>query len=211
MAAGHVWGIDIGQCGLKALRGTFKDGGITVDSFDYIEYPQILSQADANPDELIREALKTFLSRNVLRGDKVALSLPGSAGLARFIKLPPVDAKQLPNLVGFEAKQQIPFALEDVVWDYQRIPGTQGTADYISADDDDDDDDDDELDLDEVPMETEVGLFAIKRDQVLRSIRPLMDAEVELDYIQLAPIAAYNAMAFDQVRCDEGLDSERSR
>ena len=209
MAAGHVWGIDIGQCGLKALRGTYTNDGVTVDSFDYIEYPQILSQPDANPDQLIREALKTFLSRNNLRGDKVALSLPGQAGLARFIKLPPVDAKQLPNLVGFEAKQQIPFALEDVVWDYQRIPGTQGTAEYIAADDDDDDDDD-ELDLDEVPMETEVGLFAIKRDQVLRSIRPLMDAEVELDYIQLAPIAAYNAMAFDQVRCDEGLDSEKA-
>ena len=184
MAAGHVWGIDIGQCGLKALRGTFTGDGVTVDSFDYIEYPQILGQADANPEELIREALKTFLSRNNVRGDKVALSLPGSAGLARFIKLPPVDAKQLPNLVGFEAKQQIPFALEDVVWDYQRIPGTRGTADFIAPEDDDDDDDDDEIDLDDdddVPMETEVGLFAIKRDQVLRSIRPLMDAEVELD------------------------------
>ena len=122
--AGAVWGIDIGQCGLKALRGKLAGDGKTIDveSFDYIEYPQILSQADANPEELVREALKTFLSRNALRGDKVAIALPGQSGLSRFIKLPPVEPKQLPALVGFEAKQQIPFDLDDVVWDYQQMP-----------------------------------------------------------------------------------------
>ena len=187
--AGHVWGIDIGQCGLKALRGRLADDGqsIVAEAYDYIEYPQILSQPDANPDELVREALKTFLSRNSLRGDKVAISLPGQSGLSRFIKLPPVDSKQLPNLVGFEAKQQIPFALEDVVWDYQRISAEPGSG----SDDDDD-----------LPMETEVGLFAIKRDQVLRSIRHLVDAEVELDIIQLSPIAIYNSIGYDQLQAD---------
>ncbi len=192
MAASHVWGIDIGQCGFKALRGRLADDGqsVVAESYDYIEYPQILSQPDANPDELIREALKTFLSRNSLRGDKVAISLSGQTGLARFIKLPPVDSKQLPNLVGFEAKQQIPFALEDVVWDYERISAEPGTG---GGGDDDDDD---------LPMETEVGLFAIKRDQVLRSIRQLVDAEVELDIIQLSPIAIYNAIGYDQLESD---------
>jgi type IV pilus assembly protein PilM len=113
MASGHVWGIDIGQCGLKALRGRMSSDGksVVAETFDYIEYPQILSQPDADPDSLVREALKTFLSRNSVRGDKVSISLSGQSGLARFIKLPPVDAKTLPNLVGFEAKQQIPFAL----------------------------------------------------------------------------------------------------
>ena len=190
MAAGHVWGIDIGQCGLKALRGRMADDGQSViaEAFDYVEYPQILSQPDANPDQLVRDALKTFLSRNTLRGDKVAISLPGQSGLARFIKLPPADPKQLPALVGFEAKQQIPFALEDVVWDYQRIAAGETVGD--------------EDDEDDLPAETEVGLFAIKRDQVLRSIRPLVDAEVELDYVQLAPMSVYNAMAYDLLQFD---------
>ncbi len=207
MAGGHVWGLDIGQCGLKALRGQLSSDGelIEVDSFDFIEYPQILSQPDANPTELVRDALKTFLSRNTLRGDRVAISLSGQSGLARFIKLPPVDSKQLPNLVGFEAKQQIPFALEDVVWDYQQIPGT--SLDELPAGDDADDDEDGE---DDFPMETEVGLFAIKRDQVLRAIRPLMDAEVELDYIQLAPLAIYNAVSFDRIRSDEGFNPDKA-
>ena len=195
--AGSIWGIDIGQCGLKALRGRLTADGksLEVESFDYVEYPQILSQADANPDELIRDALKTFLARNTLRGDKVAISLPGQAGLSRFIKLPPVEPKQLPALVGFEAKQQIPFDLEDVVWDYQQMPG---------CDTEDDDDDD-------LPMENEVGLFAIKRDQLLRATQPLIDAEVELDFIQLAPIAIYNAIIFDQLPHEDDEEAELDR
>ena len=39
-----VWGIDIGQCALKALRLELVDGKPTATAFDYIEHPKILSQ-----------------------------------------------------------------------------------------------------------------------------------------------------------------------
>ena len=189
MAAGNgVWGIDIGQCGLKALRGELSADGkkVVATSFDYIEYPKILSQPDAQPDQLIRDALKEFLSRNSVRGDKVGISISGQSGLARFIKLPPVDAKKVPDIVKYEAKQQIPFALDDVIWDYQEMP-THGS--------------------DEDVLERMVGLFAMKRDQVFRTIQPLVDAEVELDIIQLTPICIYNSIAFDQL-VDNAPDDE---
>ena len=49
--AGGVWGIDIGQCALRALHGKpGSDGKIVAESFDYVEYPKILSQPDADPD-----------------------------------------------------------------------------------------------------------------------------------------------------------------
>ena len=51
-----VWGIDIGQCALKAMRCTIEDGQVVADAFDYIEYPKILTQPEANPEELIQEA-----------------------------------------------------------------------------------------------------------------------------------------------------------
>src|ERR1700722_869287 len=120
-----VWGIDIGQCALKALRVRAGDDAehITADAFDYIEYPQILSQPEANPAELIREALEQFLSRNTVRGDRVVISVSGQSGLARFIKLPPIEAKKIPDIIKYEARQQIPFALDDVVWDFQTMVG----------------------------------------------------------------------------------------
>ena len=174
-----VWGIDIGQCALKALRCKIGDDKqqLVADAFDYIEYPKILSQPDADPGELIAEALELFLSRNEVVGDKVAISVAGQNGLARFIKLPPVESKKIPDIVRYEAKQQIPFALEDVIWDYQKMPGG-GEEDGFS-------------------METEVGVFAMKREQVIRAIEPFEKAGIELDFIQLTPLTIYNFVAYD--------------
>src|SRR5437660_11127851 len=143
-----VWGIDLGQCGLKALRLEKIDGKVTATAFDYVEHPKILSQPDADPDQLIREALEKFLSRNDLRGDMVAISVPGQSGLARFVKLPPVEEKKINDIVRFEAKQQIPFQLEEVVWDFQKLGSGVVTDGYA--------------------LETEIGLFAMKRDMVTR-------------------------------------------
>src|SRR2546421_576968 len=63
-----VWGIDLGQCALKAVRLEVQDGQVTATAFDYIEHPKILSQPDADPDQLAREALEGFLKRNDLKG-----------------------------------------------------------------------------------------------------------------------------------------------
>ena len=55
-----VWGIDIGQCALKALKCRPHEKEphlIVVESFDYIEYPKILSQPEADPVELVHDAL----------------------------------------------------------------------------------------------------------------------------------------------------------
>ena len=39
-----VWGIDLGQCGLKAIRLTEQEGAVSATAFDFIEHPKILSQ-----------------------------------------------------------------------------------------------------------------------------------------------------------------------
>jgi type IV pilus assembly protein PilM len=178
---GSVWGIDLGQCALKALlcRAGDQPGTIVAEAFDFIEYPKILGQPDANPVELLKEALETFLSRNDVHGTKVAISVSGQSGLARFIKLPPVESKKVPDIVKYEARQQIPFALEDVVWDYQQMAG--GSVEEGFA------------------LETEVGLFAMKRDQVNRALRPFTDAGIEVEIVQLTPVALYNFATFDQM------------
>ncbi len=177
-AANAVWGIDIGQCALKALRCTLADDGQTLqaEAFDYIEYPKILTQPDANPEQLIQDALRQFLANNSIRDSRVAISVSGQSGLSRFIKLPPVESKKIPDIVKYEAKQQIPFSLDDVIWDYQPLLG--GMQD------------------DGVALETEVGLFAMKREQVFRALRPFRDAGIELDIVQLTPICIYNAVTY---------------
>ena len=87
-----------------------------------------------------------ILSRNSVTGDRVAISVGGHAGLVRFIRLPPVEAKKIPDIVKYEARQQIPFDLNDVIWDYQRMGGGSEEEGFA--------------------LEAEIGLFAMKRDAV---------------------------------------------
>ncbi len=183
MAKGNaVWGIDIGQCALKALQcrpHEKEPRRLVVEAFDYIEYPKILTQPEAEPAELVREALQTFLSRNDLTGETVGITVGGQSGLMRFIKLPPVESKKIPDIVKYEARQQIPFSLDDVVWDYQQLTGGSEEDGFA--------------------LEPEVGLFAMKRDQVARALAPLEEAGIEVDLIQLAPLSVYNYVCFDRL------------
>src|SRR4029078_10605703 len=153
---GSVWGIDLGQCALKALRCREGDepGTIVAEAFDYIEYPKMLGQPDANAVELLAEARETFPSCSSLAGDRVAISVSGQSGLSRFIKLPPVETKKIPDIVKYEARQQIPFPLDEVVWDYQQM-GASGDEDGFALD-------------------CEVGIFAMKRDQVNKALQPFV-------------------------------------
>ncbi len=179
-----VWGIDIGISALKALRCVVDPATrqVRAEAFDFVEYPKQLSQSDADATELVLEALRTFLSRNDWRKDKIVISVAGQKGLARFIKLPPVESSKVPDIVRYEAKQQIPFKLEDVVWDYQQIGGgsTEGFA-----------------------LDTEVGIFAIKLDEVRKVLATFDANNVEIAVVQLTPVALYNFALYDQFEASE--------
>ena len=117
-----VWAIDIGSNALKALRITEGEDGLEVIGFDFIEHSNILTSEDVEPGEragIITETMHKFASRNDVDHDKVAISVAGHNSFARFIKLPPVEQKRIPEIVQFEAVQQIPFDINDVEWDWQ--------------------------------------------------------------------------------------------
>ncbi len=172
-----VWGVDIGQCALKAMRCEIQDGEVVATQVDYIEYPKILSQPDADPEALIADALEQLKERNDIEHERVAVSVSGQSGLAKFFKPPPIEQKKLRDIVEFEARQQIPFDLNEVVWDFQQMGGGSEMEGLI--------------------IDAEVGLFAMKRDQVIREMRPFDNAELKLDAIQLAPMAIYNCITYD--------------
>lgn len=191
MARGKdVWGIDIGKCGLKALRcsRSSETGKLVAEAFDYIEYPMLLTQPEADPAELVQNAVEEFLSRNDVAGDTIAVSVPGQAGLSKFIKLPPVEAAKIPDIVSYEARQQIPFPLEQVVWSWQRLEGGIEESGFV--------------------IDAEVALFAMKRDQVTRALEPFNKADIEVDILQLTPVALANLIMADQLPPADEIDPD---
>ncbi len=176
MARKIAWGIDIGQTALRAVKAVPVGDRIEILAFDSVEYDEILSAPDVDKDAVIQQALKTFLSRNRISRSDVALAcIPGQSALIRFIKLPPVERKRVPDIVRYEAHQQIPFPLEEVVWDYKPLDKTYGPADQV-----------------------EVGIFAMRRDIVHSFLSNMLVCGMEPDVLQLAPMALYNYVAFDQ-------------
>ena len=187
----YAWGIDIGKCGLKALRCQVSPTDprkLVADAFEYIEYPMMLSQSDADPVELVRAAIEEFLSRHSLEGDRVAVAAPGQSGLAKFIKLPPIEAKKIPDIVKYEANQQIPFPLDQVRWDWQRLAGGIEESGFV--------------------MDAEVALFAMKREQVNKALAPFVNAGIEVDVLQLQPIALANMAMFDLLPPADTIDPD---
>lgn len=184
-----VWGIDIGQTAIKALRCRLDDSGeVVADTFDFIEYPKILSMPDADEEALVAEALETFLNRNEIRGDYIGITVSGQAGLSRFFKPPPVDARTLPDIVKYEVRQQIPFPIDDVIWDWQTMGGTE---------------------MDGHLVDSEVGLFAVKRDTIFTVLKPFLEKNIEVDLVQLSPIATYNVICREVLgEIPEGTDPE---
>lgn len=168
-----VWGIDIGQAALKAIQLRGVDGQMRVEGLDVIEHPKLLSEPDANIKELVRNAMEKFISRNTLTGSTVCISVPGQSSFTRFVKLPPVETKKIPDIVRFEAEQQIPFPIADVIWRWQTFH-----------------------DLDS--PDVEVGIFAIKRSDINEALACFSDALVDVDVVQMAPLALYNFMTFDE-------------
>ena len=181
------WGVEIGQAGLKALRLEQVEGvsKAVATAFDYVPHAKILSQPDADPEALITAALDTFLSRNAVSGDLIGLAVPGQNALTRFIQLPPVEQGKVHQIVMYEARQQIPFPLEEVIWDYQTLGGEGGEeGGYL--------------------LDAEVGLFAMKRELVLNQLKPMTDRKVEIELIQAAPLSLYNFLCYDRLKYRAG-------
>ena len=148
----------------------------------------LLTQPEADPGELVRDAVEEFLSRNDISGDTIAVSVPGQAGLSKFIKLPPVEASKIPDIVTYEARQQIPFPLEQVIWSWQRLEGGIEESGFV--------------------IDAEIALFAMKRDQVTKALEPFKEADIEIDILQLSPVSLANVVMFDQLPKASEVDPE---
>jgi len=173
---GTVWAIDIGNSSLKALYLSTERGVVEVIGFDNIRHGKILSGSnvtEAEKEELIALTLRKFVNKYDLSMDEIAVSVPSQNSFARFVNLPPVEEKRIPEMVKFEAVQQIPFDINDVQWDWQLMTEPDSP-------------------------EIKVGIFAIKNEVVNSSLEYFSREDIQVSYVQMAPMALYNYLLNDR-------------
>ncbi len=166
------WGIEIGAGAIKAVKLEAGTDGVNALEFVVLPHKKVLSTPELDQADALRVALGEFVSQYDLAGASVAMSVPGHSAFARFAKLPPVEPKKVPDIVKFEAVQQIPFPIDDVEWDYQT---------FVSPD----------------TPEIEVGIFAITRERIMERLTMYEDVGITPDCVTLSPVAVYNALAHD--------------
>jgi len=170
-----AWGIDVGEATIRAVKVSVEKGLARIVALDVIHRPRGSAAAGyIDRDEQFRAAVTQLLSQNPIGRDTVAISPPG-AGFDRFIQLPPVEKKRIPQIVSFEARQQIPFPLEQVVWDYQPV-----TTDPAPG------------------QEIEVGLFAFRAEVIENFLSNLNQCGTGADMIGMGRLALYNFIMFDR-------------
>jgi type IV pilus assembly protein PilM len=172
-SARFAWGIDIGNRALKAVKLVRENGQLKVDDFELIEHEHVLSNAGDNREALIQTALANFVQRHSVKGGVVSVGVSGQSSFARFIKLPPVEPKKIPEIVRFEAIQQIPFPLDDVEWSYQLFQSPESP-------------------------DVEVGIFAMRKELINKHISYFTDVDMNVQVVQMNPLAVYNAIYYDQ-------------
>ncbi|MCE9590558.1 MAG: type IV pilus assembly protein PilM [Planctomycetes bacterium] len=170
--ANESWGIEVGQNAIKAIHLVRTETDLVVADYEILPFKKILSTPDLDVHEAIQVNLDQFLSRHNVAKSTVMLSVPGHMAFARFTRLPPVDPKSIPDVVRFEAQQQIPFQMDQIEWDYQV---------FSQADSPD----------------VGLGIFAITKDRVLSFLDDYRKVGMAVDGITLSPLAVYNAMVFD--------------
>jgi len=67
--------------------------------------------------------LREMMHEMQIKRGTVNYAIAAQSAFLRFVKLPLVDEEKIDRIIGFEAQQNVPFPMNEVVWDYQLVAG----------------------------------------------------------------------------------------
>ena len=164
--------VDFGAGSLKVAEFELNEaGGLRLKQYAIKSLGAEGAQESAR-EALIQKALQEAIAENGLKSKSVNVCAPGFHVFSKFVKLPPVDQGKVTQIIQYEAQQNVPFPLEEVVWDYQILGSTPGG-------------------------ELEVLLVAIKSDIVEGLFRVTESAGLHLQLTDVSPAALCNSFRYN--------------
>jgi len=164
--------VDFGAGSLKLAEfETNEAGGLRLKTFSIKPLGPEGAQ-EATREKAILKALQETLAEKGIKAKDVNVCAPGFHVFSKFVKLPPVDANKVTQIIQYEAQQNVPFPLSEVVWDYQ-ILGSAPSG------------------------ELEVLLVAVKSEVVEGLFRVAAEAKLRLQLCDASPAALCNAFRYN--------------
>jgi type IV pilus assembly protein PilM len=164
--------VDFGAGSLKLAEFEINDeGGLQLTNFTIKSLGAEGSQ-EATREKTILTALQEAIAEKGFKAKDINVCAPGFHVFSKFVKLPPVDQAKVGQIIQYEAQQNVPFPLSEVVWDYQILGSAAGG-------------------------ELEVLLVAIKSEIVEGLFRVAEQAKLKLNLCDASPAALCNAFKFN--------------
>ena len=164
--------VDFGAGSLKLAEFEINEtGGLRLKSF-CIKPLGLEGSQEATREKIILQALQEAIAEKGLKSKHVNVCAPGFHVFSKFVKLPPVDSAKVGQIIQYEAQQNVPFPLSEVVWDYQILGSAAGG-------------------------ELEVLLVAIKSEIVEGLFRVAEQAKLKLQLCDASPAALCNAFKYN--------------
>ncbi len=118
--------VDFGAGSLKLAEFEINEaGGLRLNNFVIKPLGPDGAQ-EATREKVILQALQEGIAEKGFKSKNVNVCAPGFHVFSKFVKLPPVDAAKVGQIIQYEAQQNVPFPLTEVVWDYQILGSAAG-------------------------------------------------------------------------------------
>lgn len=163
-------GIDIGSDAVKLVMLKKTRKGLVVKKAGYLPLSEIPFSEGMSAEDISSEAMRWLLEQNQLKRVDACVALSSQDVYTKYITLPPVTADKVDQIVQFEARQQIPFPLEEVCWDYQVLGADQTTG------------------------QAYVVFHAVKEPRVRSLMNYVSSSQVEVSRIDVSSMALYNIL-----------------
>ena len=170
MAKESILTLDIGSHGLKLAEFAEVRGNLEMTKFATAELG-IDPQSDTDQKQYIITTIHDLLRESGCKPGPVNISIAGHSVFSRFVKLPPCEPEKVQQIIQYEAQQNVPFPMNEVVWDYQLVTGKDGDVDVMLA--------------------------AIKSELIDGICDCATFAGLRPELIDVAPMALYNAVRYN--------------
>ena len=167
-----IIGIDLGSNCIKVVELKETKEGISLKRAGLIYIQADPASTPIQKNQLLAKKLTKLLAALNIRNASIVTSVPGQSVLIRLIKLPPVPEGKIEEVIKYEAQQQVPFSLDEVVWDYYLMKR-------------------------EKILEMEVLLVAIKID-LIKELQSKLGPHLSTDIIDVSPLALYNCIRYNK-------------
>lgn len=129
-----ITGIDIGSHAVKICQLQTTGKGYRLLALGSMAIPpgSVEDGVLQEPDE-VGKAISALLKNLKIKNTKIGISISGYSVIVKKINLEIMDDEALAEYIKAEAEQYIPFDIDDVYLDFQKLPSKQAGSDRIEV------------------------------------------------------------------------------